>query len=326
MAGISGAATVTMGLIALPSMIKRNYDKKIAVGCIAAGGALGVLIPPSVMMIIFASFTGLPVGRLFAGGVFPGLILSLLFMLYIGIRCFFQPELGPAVPLEDRATWKEKFISLRSVILPGLLILGVLGTIFSGAATPTEAAGIGAFGSIICAAVARRLKWDIIKRTCYGAVLLTAMVMWIMVGAIAFSAVYAAIGGPGFMNQLVTGLGVNRWIIFTGMLLVLFILGCFLDTSGIIVITTPVFYPIILAMGFDGLWYGIIFVLNMEMAMITPPYGINLFYLRGVAPPNINMSDIYRSVLPFVVLQAIGLIICVLFPELILWLPRLWLG
>jgi tripartite ATP-independent transporter DctM subunit len=326
MAGISGAATITMGLIALPSMLKRGYDKSIAMGCVMAGGALGVLIPPSVMMIIFASFTGLSVGRLFAGGVIPGLILSSLFMLYIAIRCFFRPSLGPPVPVEERTNWREKFISLRHVILPILLIISILGSIFSGAATPTEAAAIGAFGSIVCALVSRRLKWQVIKQTCYESLKLTVMVMWILVGAIFFSAIYTAVGGPVFMNELVIGLGVNRWVVLIGMQVVLLILGCMLDPSGIIVITTPVFYPIVLTLGFDGLWYGILFVINMELSFLTPPYGLNLFYLKSIVPEGITMTDIYNSVWPFLALQILGLALVMVFPQLALWLPEVWLG
>ena len=326
MAGISGAATVTMGVVALPSMLKRNYDKKIAIGCISAGGALGVLIPPSILMILLSLFTGVSVGRLFAGGVIPGLVLAALFIGYIAVRCWFQPNLGPALPPEDRVTWSEKIISLRAVILPILLVLAVLGTIFTGIATPTEAAAVGAMGSIICAAIGRQLTWQNLKEASYASLRLTVMVMWIFLGASCFANVYTAVGGPQFMNEFILGLGLNRWVVFIGMQLSFFILGCFLDPTAIMMITTPVFLPLIITMGFDPLWYGIVFVVNMEMAFLTPPFGFNLFYMKGVVPKGITMGDIYRSVGPFVILQAIGLIIVILFPSLATWLPNLWLG
>jgi tripartite ATP-independent transporter DctM subunit len=326
MTGISGAATVTMGLIALPSMLKYKYDKSLAIGSIAAGGALGILIPPSVIMILYGLMAEQSVGKLFIGGIFPGLVLSSLFILYIGTRSAFQSDIGPSVPYEERVKWKEKFIALKAVILPIILVIIVLGSIFAGLTTPTEASAIGAVGALACAAITRRLNWSVIKGATYKSFELTCMVMWIFVGATVFSTLYQALGGPQLMEQLVENLAINRWGILIIMQFTLFVLGCFMDPTGILMVTTPVFVPVVITLGFDPLWYGILFVVNMEMAFLTPPFGFNLFYMKGVAPPGITMGDIYRSVIPFVILQAVGLALLMVFPQLALWLPKILLG
>jgi len=322
MAGISGVATVTMGLIALPSMLKRNYDKIIAVGCISAGGTLGILIPPSIIMILYASLTGESVGKLFMGGVFPGIILASIFIAYIGIRSFFQPHLGPPIPEEERATWKEKFRSLKAVILPIVLIFLVLGVIYTGICTPTEASGIGAFGALVVIIAKRRFTWQIFVDALRRTLNLTAMVMWILLGAKCFSHIYIAMGASEFVHELITGFEVNRWIIVIGMQIIFFILGCFIDPAGIIMICTPVFIPLITKLGFDPVWFGILFTINMEIAYITPPFGFNLFYMKSLAGPmGVSMGEIYRSIIPFTLLAFIGIAIIMLFPQLALWLP-----
>jgi tripartite ATP-independent transporter DctM subunit len=323
MSGISGAATVSMGLIALPAMLKRNYDKVIAMGCISGGGALGILIPPSVPMILYATLTGESVGGLFAGGVFPGLLLSALFILYIGIRCFFQPSIGPALPREERATWEEKFVALRAVILPIMIILMVLGSIYLGVCTATEAAALGVLGAIISAAVYRKLNWILIKESCYRTASLTTMIIWILIGAYCFTSVYTGTGAHELMEHLLLSIPGGRYAILITMQLVFFILGCILDPAGIIMICTPVFVPVIKSLGFDPLWFGVLFIMNMEMGYLTPPFGFNLFYMKAIVPPGITMGDIYRSIVPFVILQGIGLVIVIIFPEIALWFPKL---
>jgi len=324
--GISGAATVAMGVIALPAMLKRNYHKSIAVGCISAGGALGILIPPSVLMIVYGVFAGESIGRLFAGGVFPGLLLSLLFMAYIAIRSSFQPQLAPAVPVEERATWGERFASVRAVILPMFLITLVLVTIFMGICTPTEAAGMGAVGSIICAAVYRKLSWTLLKEACSEGLRLSCMVVWIIIGGSCFASLYTAVGAPEFIKGVVAVLPVSPYAILAGIQLSLFILGCLMDPGGIIMITTPIFVPMIKMLGFDPVWFGVLFIINMEMAYLTPPFGFNLFYMKAIVPKDISMVDIYRSIVPFVILQATCLAIVVMFPQIVLWLPSMLFG
>jgi tripartite ATP-independent transporter DctM subunit len=326
MCGISGAATVSMGLIALPSMLERKYNKDIAIGCISAGGALGILIPPSVPMIVYGVFSGESIGALFASGVLPGILLGCLFIAYIAIRCYVQPALGPSLPKEERATWAEKLASLRAVILPLALVAGVLGSIFTGVTTPTEAAAIGALGALFCAAISRSLTWKIFKECCYGTVRLSCMVVWIIIGAAAFTSLYTAIGAIDFIKEVVAALPVSRYVILFGMQFILFILGMLMDPGGIIMICTPVFVPIIKGLGFDPVWFGLLFIVNMEMAYLTPPFGFNLFYMKSIVPKGITMGDIIHSIIPFVGLQALCLIICIIFPEIALWLPRKLIG
>jgi len=323
MVGITGAATVSMGLVALPSMLKHHYDKKIAIGCISAGGALGVLIPPSVLMIILGLYTNTSIGALYAGGILPGILLALFFIVYIVIACLFRPEWGPALPREERATWKEKLVALRAVLLPIALILGVLGSIFMGAATPSEAAALGAVGSIICAAVYRSLNWTTLRDALQITLRLSCMVMWIIFGASVFTALYTAIGAHDLTRQILSYIPGGRWGMVIGMQIIWMIMGCFLDPNGIIMITAPIFFPIIHSLGFDPVWFGVLFVINMEMGYLTPPFGFNLFYMQAVVPKGIVMADIYRSIVPFVILQFLGLVLCMIFPEIILYLPKL---
>lgn len=321
MTGISGAATVTGGVIALPAMLKRNYNKDIAIGCVSAGGALGILIPPSVIMILYGSMSQVSVGGLFAGGVFSGLLLSALFIIYIAIRSALQPHLCPPIPPEERLSFRQRLVSLRSVALPILLIVGVLGSIYAGLATPTEAASVGAAGAIICAAVYRKLNWSLLRGVSGDTLRLTCMVMWIMVGASAFSSVYYAVGAVDLVVSLIGGLEVSRWLVIGIMQLILVILGCFMDPVGILMIFIPIALPIIKSLGFDPLWFGVLFVMNMEMGFLTPPFGYNLFYMKAIVPEGITIGDIYRSIGPFVALQALGLVLVMIFPPIALWLP-----
>ena len=286
------------------------------------GGALGILIPPSVPMIIYATLTGESIGGLFAGGVLPGLLLTLIFILYIGIRCFFQPALGPALPKEERATWEEKFASLRAVVLPIMIIVMVLGSIYAGVCTATEAATLGVLGAFISAAVYRKLNWQMFKESCFRTASLTAMIIWILIGAYCFTSVYTGTGAHELMEHLLLSIPGGRYAILFTMQVVFFILGCILDPAGIIMICTPVFVPVIKSLGFDPLWFGVLFIMNMEMGYLTPPFGFNLFYMKAIAPPTVTMTDIYRSIIPFVALQGVGLIIVIIFPEIALWLPK----
>jgi len=322
MVGITGAATVSMGLVALPSMLKYKYDKQIAIGCISAGGALGVLIPPSVLMIILGLYTNTSIGALYAGGILPGIMLAIFFNIYIFIACLIKPEWGPALPPEERASWKEKFIALKAVILPIVLIVGILGSIFTGAATPSEAAALGAVGSMVCAAIYRSINWSNLREACQTPLRLSCMVMWIIFGASVFTALYTAIGAHDFTRQILSYLG-GRWGIVIGMQVIWMIMGCFLDPNGIIMITAPIFFPLVTQLGFDPVWFGVLFVVNMEMGYLTPPFGFNLFYMQAIAPKGVVMTDIYKSVIPSVMIQFLGLALCMIFPEIILYLPKI---
>jgi tripartite ATP-independent transporter DctM subunit len=320
--GVSGAATVTMALVALPSMLHYKYQKGISLGSIAGGGALGVLIPPSVLMIVLGLYTNTSVGMLFLGGMTAGLVIVTLFVAYILIACAIKPELGPAVPVEERASWGEKLRALRSVILPILLIVGVLGSIIGGAATPSEAAGLGALGSMICALIYGKLTWKAVYESCTITLRLSCMVMWIVFAAAIFTSLYAAVGADALVKDALAWLPGGEWGVIIGMQLIWIIMGCFLDPIGIMILTAPLFFPIITSMGFDPVWFGVLFVVNMEMAFLTPPFGFNLFYLRSVAPAGVTMGDIYKSITPFVLLQAAALALMMIFPELITWLPN----
>jgi len=323
MVGISGASTVSMGLLALPAMLNRGYQKQLALGCICAGGALGILIPPSVVMIILGLFGQLSVGQLFLGGVLPGLLLSALYVIYILIRSYFQKEIAPAVPRDEMIPWRARLGLLPKLVFPIALIFVVMGSIFFGMATPTEASAIGATGAVVCALIKKRLTWKNFTESLFTTMRLSSMVLWIIIAAAAFTALYAITGAQEFIASILLSAPGGRWGAVIIMQVVFFVLGCFLDTTGILMLTTPIFFPVIRELGFDPLWFGVVFVVNMEMAFLTPPFGLNLFFLKGVAPPEVTMADIYRSIGPFVALQALGLVLVMVFPWLATWLPSL---
>jgi tripartite ATP-independent transporter DctM subunit len=321
MSGISGAATVAMGVIALPAMLKHGYSSRIAVGSISAGGALGILIPPSVLMIVYGVFAGESIGALFAGGVLPGLILSLLFISYIGIRSHLNPALGPPVPKSERANWREKILSLRSVILPIFLIMLVLGVIFAGVTTPSEAAAIGALGALFSAALSKKLTWTVFRSSLMQSLNLSCMIVWIIIAGSCLTAIYTTLGAIDLIREVVAVLPFSRYVILIGIQILLIFLGMLLDPGGIIMICTPIFVPVIKTLGFDPVWFGVLFIINMEMGYLTPPFGFNLFYMKSIVPPSISMLDIYKSVFPFVLLQALCLVLVIIFPDIITWLP-----
>ena len=322
MSGISGAAVVTMGTIALPQMLNRGYDKRLALGAINAGGGWGILIPPSILMVLYALITEVSVGKLFAAGVFPGLLLFALVSAYIGIRCWLQPHLGPSLPPEERASWAEKINALKSIFLPVFIIFIVLGAIFGGFATVTEAAAVGVFGALVASAVNRKLSWKIISEASLRTFRLTTIITWIVFAAHAYSMAYTAMGAEEFITHLTAQIPGGKWGALAFMMLVLLLLGMVLDPVGIMLITLPVFLPLVAAHGFDPVWFGILFVIMMEISYMTPPFGFNLFYLRSVAPPEVTMKDIYWSVGPYTLVELSGLLIIVIFPAIALWLPE----
>ena len=326
MCGISGAAVVSMGTIALPSMLKRNYDKRMAVGCINSGGGWGILIPPSVIMILYALISGESVGRLFAGGVFPGLMLLILVSSYIGIRCFLQPDLGPALPAAERGDWKRKLTALRAVLLPIIIVILVLGSIIFGITTPTESAAMGVLGALISALVYRQLTWKVMMEANVRTLKLTGMIMWILFGAYCFSAAYHGMGAPQLIEDIMGHIPGGPWGTIIFIQIVIFLLAMVLDPAGIMMITVPIFLPFVIAHGFDPIWFGILFVINMEIGYMTPPFGFNLFYMKGIVPPSITMGDIYRSVIPFTIVESIGLALVMIFPGIATWLPNAVFG
>ena len=320
MAGISGVAAITMGVIAMPSMLEKNYDKKLVTGTIMAGGALGILIPPSVIAILYGSISGTSVGKLFVGCMIPGILLSVFFILYITIRCLFQPGLAP--PAKEKFSWRDKFLALRALIAPLLLVIAVLGSLYSGMCTPTESAGIGAIGSLICAAVYGKLTWQNLRQALLRTLIISSMAIWIVFGASCFKGIYVSTGASELILDLVSNISVPPLAMIGFMMLVYFILGMVMDPVGMVMLTIPVFLPIVEALGYDPVWFGVLFVINSEMAYITPPFGFNLFYMKAIAPPSITMGDVYRSITPFVAIQAACLILVMFAPQIILWLPN----
>lgn len=323
MTGLGATGVVTMGLLAYPEMTKRGYDRSIALGCIPSGGALGPLIPPSTIMIIIAGFGQLSVGRMFMGGVFPGLLMSFLFMVYIAIRCYIQSRLAPALPKEERATWKEKFLSLKGVILPVILIILVLGSIYTGAATPTEAAGVGAFGALICAAIYHQLNLKNLKDAVFSTFKINAMVMWLVVGGSAFASLIGMTGVRHFISQTMLGMDVSPWVIIILMQIIGLIMGMFMDQAAISIITIPIFMPIVQQLGFDPLWFALVYTINMIVGYISPPFGVTLFYTKGIVPADVTMGEIYRSALPYCGIMILVLIISLVWPPLVIWLPSM---
>lgn len=320
--GLGGTGTVMMGLLAYPEMMKRGYDKKMALGCIPAGGALGPLIPPSVPAILIGGLGGLSTGKLFMAGIVPGLLCSFLFCCYIGIKCFFNPSLGPAVPIEERVGWKEKFIALRRISGAMALIILVLGGIYTGAFTPSEAGGIGATGALVLAALSGGLNLTKIKGAIKTTIIVNAMVMWIVIGGACFSSLCGITGITHFLSNMLTGLPFDRYGVLFIMLLVLLIEGLFIDGTAIIMISLPFMLPAAVQLQFDPLWFAFLFNMAIIIGMITPPFGYNLFYMKGLNLENVSMMDIYKGVLPYIPLMLIVLVLCILFPQIALWIPN----
>lgn len=321
MVGLVGAGITIVGLVALPAMLNRKYDKSIALGSVMAGGGLAILIPPSVLFIIYGVNAAQSIGKLFMGGIGPGLVLATLYITYIGVRSYLNPALCPPVPEEERVPFREKVVSLRAIFLPTVLILGVLGSIYLGIATPGEAAGVGAAGAAICAAVRGKLTWQNLSQSVYRTIKTVGLIMWIAFAAYSFVGIYTLAGGAEFISGLLSGLPFGRWGILIIIMLILIMLGMVLDVIGLVVLTVPIFVPIITALGFNPLWFGIVFNVNMQIAFLSPPFGLGMFYLKAVTPPEITMGDIYRAVWPFIILQLIGLALIIVFPPIALWLP-----
>lgn len=339
MVGVIGAAVVTMGIIALPAMLKRHYDPQIAIGSIMAGGTLGILIPPSILAILYAVVAQQSVGELYLGAVAPGLLLSVMYITYVLVRTKLNPKLGPPVPMDERISLKSKLLLLRKLIAPLTLIMLVLGLLFGGVATPVEAAGIGSFGAMLVAWHHGAFSVNTLKDASITTTKATAMVLWIMFGASVFVGFYILQGGQDFITESILGTGLSAYGILFLLMTLLVVLGMFLDWVGILLLAVPIFIPIIEALTFDGLfglpavsgdnvvlWFGVLYLVNMQMSFLSPPFGYALFYIRGVCPPDISMGTIFKSALVFLVLQAVGLTLCVVFPAIVTWLPNLVYG
>ena len=325
--GIIAASIAMLTLIGLPSMLRRGYSKSLAAGSICAGGTLGILIPPSIMLVMYGPMAMISVGKLFMGAFGPGLLLSGLYITYITIRCFFQPKIAPPVPVEERAVpFLKKTIMLVTSLAPvSLLILSVLGVIFFGIAPPTEAAGMGAFVSILLVIAYRRFNFQVLKETALQTLRLTSMITVIAGMAVAFVGVFIAAGGGKVVEEVILSTPGGRWGAFAIVMFIIFILGMILDWIGIIFIMIPIVSPLAPALGFDPVWFAIMIAVNLQMGFMTPPFAPAIFFFRGTADSElgVTMADIIRGVIPFVILIMVGLTLLILFPQIILWLPSI---
>jgi tripartite ATP-independent transporter DctM subunit len=324
MSGVSAVGVVTMGVLALPSMLRHGYNRKMAMGTIMAGGALGQLIPPSILALLYSGVAGISVGKMFLAGVGPGALLVGLYILYIAIRSGLNYRMAPPMSLEERATitWGNKFRSLIHVIPAAILIFCVLGLLLLGVASPSEAAATGAAGSVCLGLLAKRLNWEKFKEACLSTVQTTSMVMWIAMASVVFVSIYAGIGGDEFIRSTLEILTTNRWTTLILIFAVIFLLGTMMDPVGIIFLAVPIFLPIVESLGFDKLWFGGMVILCLETAYLTPPFGYNLFYLKSVTPPDVKMKEIYQAAIPFILIQLVALALCILFPQIVVELPN----
>jgi tripartite ATP-independent transporter DctM subunit len=332
--GIVGASVIMLTLIALPVMLQKGYDKSLSVGTIASAGTLGILIPPSIMLVIMGDLMGIPVGTLFTGAIIPGLLMSALYVVYIAVMCFVKPSLAPRIvgalgAGDERLTLP---MVLRGFLPPASLIVLVLGSIFAGWATPTEASGVGALGAILLALANRRLSMRTLREVMTSSALTNAMVFFIVFGATLFSYVFRALGGDDVVSELLKAMGLDTgWEVMVFVMALTFLMGFFFDWIEICLIVLPIFAPIIAKLDFGTMiegrqmvlaWFAILMAVNMQTAFLTPPFGFALFYMKGTVPPSVTMVDIYRGITPFVLVQMTALALCMVFPEMVLYLPR----
>jgi tripartite ATP-independent transporter DctM subunit len=325
--GIVGATVVTMGLLSVPTMLRRNYDKRLVCGTVAASGTLGQIIPPSIVLVLLGDIVGVPVGDLFMGAVLPGFVLVGLFIVYIIVVCIFFPNLAPRIPAEELSEFRGmKMVRRLGVVLvpPLFLILAVLGSIFAGIASPTEAAAVGAVGSIVLTLANRRFTMDVLRGVMMQTMKLTSMVFIILCGAAAFGLVFRGLGGDGLVREFLGTLAhaYSKWAVLAIVMGIIFIAGFFLDFIEITFIHVPVLAPAMIEFGVDPLWLCIMIAVNLQTSFLTPPFGFSLFYLKAVTPPEVRTGDIYRGIIPFVFLQAAALLIVFSFPSLATWLPK----
>lgn len=323
--GIIAASITMLTLVALPAMLKRGYDKGLASGSIIAGGCLGILIPPSIMLVIYGPMALISVGKLFMAAFIPGLILSGLYITYITIRSLLQPEIAPPVPIEERRVpfIKKTVLLIVSLVPPGLLILAVLGSIFMGIAAPTEAAAVGALVATILAIAYRHFNLRVLKETALQTLKLTSMILLIGSLSYAFVGIFLSAGGGKVVEELILATPGGRWGAFAAVMFIIFLLGFFIDWIGILFIIIPIVSPLAPVLGFDPLWFAMMIIVNLQMSFMTPPFAPGIFFLRGAADPKlgVTMADIIRGVVPFVILVMFGLGLMITFPQLILWLP-----
>jgi tripartite ATP-independent transporter DctM subunit len=329
MNGLSVAGMAIGASLALPEMLKRKYDKVMISGVIQAGSSLGIMIPPSVVLVLYGMIARQPVGHLWMAGVFPGLLLASLFLLYIVIRCRLQPHLGPTLPLEERQgiTWGEKFRLLRAGIIPLVIIFSMTGLFLLGITSLVECSAAGAAATTLAALVKGRLNRRVLEDTLRNTLSVSCMFMWVILAALCFSSVFDGLGAVHALESLflekwnLSPMGVIIMMQFTYLLM-----GMFLDDTAMLIIVAPLYVPLVIKLGYNPIWYGVLYTITCQIAYLTPPFGYNLFLMKAMAPDEITLADIYRSIIPFVLVMMVGLVIVMLFPGIALWLPNLYFG
>jgi len=323
--GLSVAGMSVGSSVALPEMLKKNYDKKMVTGVIQAGSSLGILIPPSVVLVLYGMIARQPVGHLWLAGVFPGLLMSALFVIYIVVRCWIQPELGPVLPREE---WdipiREKIKALKGGLLPLFIILMMSGLFLLGVTSLVESSAIGAIATIIAAGIKKRLNWKIINSVLTNTLSVSGMFMWVAMSAMAFAAIFDGLGAVHAISTLFLSHGFGPIGTIIAMQVSFLLLGTFLDDTAMLIIVAPLYIPLVVTLGFNPIWYGVLYTITCQIAYLTPPFGYNLFLMKAMAPKEISLSDIYRSIVPFIFLMILTIVILIIFPEIATWLPDLY--
>ena len=327
--GLSVAGMAIVATIALPQLLRHGYDKSMVTGVIQAGSSLGILIPPSVVLVLYAMIARQPVLDLWLAGVGPGLLMAVVFAAYVYIRCLVQPELGPALPAEERAeiTWAEKFSLLRAGLLPVAIFAIMMGLFMTGTTSLVESSAVGAALATVAAWLSGNLNRKVFEESTRNTLSISCMFLWIILGALCFSSVYDGLGAvKAVKTLLIDTWDFAPWTILILMLLSFIVMGMFLDDTAMLVIVAPLYIPLVISLGFNPIWFGILYTITCQIAYITPPFGYNLFLMRAMAPPEITLVDIYRSIIPFFALMVLSLIIIMIFPQIALWLPSLYSG
>ena len=323
MNGLSVAGMAIGATIALPAMLKLGYDKRMITGVVQAGSSLGILVPPSVVLVLYGMIARQPVSKLWLAGILPGIMMATLFILYIYIRCKLQPELGPALPKEERQISRtEKFKLLQAGLIPFAIFFSMTGLFLMGIASLVECSAVGAFGATLAALIKGKLNWPVIENTLKKTLGVSCMFMWIILAALSFGAVFDGIGAVRAIETLfIERWNLSPWGVLIMMQLSYILMGMFLDDTAMLVIVAPLYVPLIIALGFNPIWYGVLYTITCQIAYMTPPFGYNLFLMRAMAPKDISLMDIYRSIIPFVLVMCLGLAIVMIFPEIATWLP-----
>lgn len=321
--GLSVAGMSVGSSVALPEMLKRNYDKRMVTGVIQAGSSLGILIPPSVVLVLYGMIARVPVGRLWLAGLMPGLVMAVLFILYIVIRCKIQPKMGPALPKEEwDISLKEKLLAFRAGLLPLFIIFMMSGLFFMGVTSLVESSAVGAVATTIAAAIKKRLNWSVMNKVLNQTISVSCMFMWVVLSAMGFAAIFDGLGAVHAIESLFLNYGFGPWGTIIIMQISFILMGTFLDDTAMLIIVAPLYIPLVVKLGFDPIWYGVLYTITCQIAYLTPPFGYNLFLMRAMAPKDITLRDIYSSIIPFVFIMVIAIIIVMLYPQIALWLPN----